>query len=74
MLFSLVLTIFLIPGAEASEETEIAVTMVGDSVYDLDQENRLFRASVDVTNYDPGDGYYYLQVIQPTTGKIIRES
>lgn len=55
------------------EETIVNVSITGNSIIDLDSSDRLVRAYVDVTNFDPRHGYYYMQIIQPITGKIISE-
>jgi len=68
-----VLIMITIPIIHASELTQIKVTIVGESIINLDETNRLMRASVEVLNYDAaGDGYYYMQLIQPG-GKILSE-
>jgi hypothetical protein len=57
---------------EETQDTIINVT-INEPILDLDLENRLVRATVEVINYNPsGDGYYYMQIIQPG-GKIITE-
>ncbi len=69
-----VLIMMTIPVIYASEATQIKVTIVGDSVINLDETSRLIRANVEVQNYDSaGDGYYYMQLIQTGTGKILSE-
>ena len=74
--------IFLIPASYVAkaddetswtEESQISVSIVGNSVINLDSDNRLLRAYVDIVNHDPGDGYYFLRVIQSATDKIISE-
>jgi hypothetical protein len=55
------------------DETIIDVSIVGESVINLDSSNTLLRAYVDITNFDPSDGYYYLRIIQPATDTIISE-
>lgn len=74
--------IFLIPAsyvAKADNETSwteeslISVSIVGDSVINLDSDNRLLRAYVDIVHHNPGNGYYFLRVIQSATDKIISE-
>ncbi|MEE9535531.1 MAG: hypothetical protein V3V58_03205, partial [Nitrosopumilaceae archaeon] len=48
--------------------------IVGDPVIDLDSTNRLMRANVVVTNYNPaGTGIFFMQLIQSSTGKILSE-
>ncbi|MFB5631489.1 MAG: hypothetical protein ACE5RN_07860 [Nitrosopumilaceae archaeon] len=78
-LFSFMLA-FLIPSitfAQSNnnwdEETLIDVSIVGDSVINLDSSNTLLRAYVDITNFDPSDGYYFLRVTQSDSGIIISE-
>ncbi len=55
------------------EETVIDVSIVGEPVINLDSSNTLLRAYVDITNFDPRDGYYFLQIIQLATDTIITE-
>ncbi|NIQ15524.1 MAG: hypothetical protein GTO02_14340, partial [Candidatus Dadabacteria bacterium] len=55
------------------EETIIDVSIVGEPVINLDSSNTLLRAYVDITNFDPRDGYYFLQIIQSATDTIITE-
>jgi len=69
-----ILIMMTIPIIHASEETQITVTIVGEPIINLDDTNRLIRASVEVQNYDAsGDGYYYMQLIQKETGNILSE-
>jgi len=68
-----VLIMITIPIIHASELTQITVTIVGEPIINLDDKNRLIRASVEVQNYDSsGDGYYFMQLIQPG-GRILSE-
>jgi len=80
LIFFSIIAAFLIPtnilaGSENAwdEETIIDVSIVGDSVINLDSSNTLLRIYVDITNFDPGDGYYFLRVIQSSTNTIISE-
>ncbi len=69
-----VLIMMTIPIIHASESTQIKVTIVGESIINLDEKKRFIRADVEVQNYDSsGDGYYYMQLIQLGTGKILSE-
>jgi len=68
-----ILIMIVIPIIHASELTQIKVILKGETVINLDETNRLMRASVEVLNYDAaGDGYYFMQLIQPG-GKILSE-
>jgi len=55
------------------EETIVDVSIVGDPVINLDSSNTLLRVYVDISNFDPSDGYYYLRVTQSATDTIISE-
>ena len=55
------------------EETIIDVSIVGDPVINLDSSNTLLRVYVNITNFDPSDGYYYLRLTQSATDTIISE-
>ena len=81
-LSSVIFLIFLIPHSFAEEESTwsnweeesiINVSINGISEINLDTSNRLIRAYVDVTNFDPNDGRYVMKIIQPITDKIISE-
>jgi len=80
LIFFSIIVAFLIPTnilAETDEgwdaETIIDVSIVGDSVINLDSSNTLLRVYVDITNFDPSDGYYFLRIIQSATNTIISE-
>ena len=77
-----IFVIFLIPTsyvAKADEETsweeesQISVSIVGNSIINLDSDNRLIRAYVDILNFNPSDGFYYMRIVQTPTDKIITE-
>jgi len=77
-----IFVIFLIPTsyvAKADEETsweeesQITVSIVGNSIINLDSDNRLIRAYVDILNFNPSDGFYYMRIVQTPTDKIITE-
>jgi hypothetical protein len=55
------------------EETIIDVSIVGEPVINLDSSNTLLRVYVDITNFDPSDGYYYLSITQSATDTIISQ-
>ena len=80
LVFFCIMATFLIPtnilaGSDEGwdAETIIDVSIVGDSVINLDSPNTLLRVYVDITNFDPSDGYYFLRVIQSATNTIISE-
>ena len=80
LIFFSIIAAFLIPTnilAESEEgwdaETIIDVSIVGDSVINLDSSNTFLRVYVDITNFDPADGYYFLRVLQSATNTIISD-
>lgn len=58
---------------EVWEDTKIDVNIVGDPIINLDSANTLLRVYVDITNFDPRDGYYYLRIVQSSTDTVISE-
>jgi hypothetical protein len=56
------------------EQTNVVVSIIGSSEINLDLSNRLVRAYVDITNFDPSDGRYMMRIIQSLTDKIIAEN
>ena len=67
------LPLLAIPLASGFENTEIIVSMIGKSVINLDDSERLVRAYVEVINFDPSDGLYIMKIIHSSTGEIISE-
>ncbi len=69
----MLLPLVLIQTASAFDDTEITVSIIGNSIIYLDDNNRLIRAYVDVTNFDPSEGSYLMKIIHLSTGTIISE-
>lgn len=67
------LPLLAIPLVSGFENTVITVSMIGKSVINLDDSERLVRAYVDVINFDPSDGLYIMKIIHSSTGEIISE-
>jgi len=59
---------------QASELTEITVTIIGDPVIVLNSPKNMIRANVEIENYDPRDGYYFMKVVDTSSGQVLRES
>jgi len=77
-----IFVIFLIPtcyiakadsSTSGEEESKVSVSIVGNPIINLDSNNRLIRAYVDILNFNPSDGYYFMRIIQTSTDKIISE-
>ncbi len=63
-----------VSAVNADELTHISIQIVGDSEISLDSPNRIIRWNIEIQNFDPRDGYYYMRVVQLSTGKILTES
>lgn len=59
--------------ASAEDPQTIEITILGKPQVDIGSENRLLRANVVITNFDPSDGHYQMQITQLSTQKIIYE-
>jgi len=70
------LAAMMIPLAYASGTTQVTVTTVGGSVIDLNslEKDRMVRVYAEFVDFDLSDGYFLMNIIQPSTGKIISES
>jgi len=66
--------VLTVSAVNADELTQISIQITGDSVISLDSPNRIIRCSIEIQNFDPGDGYYYMRVAQLSTGKILTVS
>lgn len=69
----LVLGIFFPAVVNADETTQVEITL-SESKMDYDSTNRLVRANVEITNYNPNDGYYFIRVTNTNTDEVIKES
>jgi len=65
-----------IPLAQAAESVQLDTTLVGDSVIDLnwDDKDRLVRVYSQFSNFDIDDKYFTMNVIQSSTGSIVASS
>ena len=57
-----------------SAEPLITVQMTGPSTFYLDSPTNIIRASVEIQNYTPSDGRYYMGIIHLPTQKILKVS
>ena len=58
----------------ASTETVITVQMDGPSTFYLDESNQIIRATVEIHNYTPSDGIYFMKVTHLPTQKLMKDS
>jgi len=69
----LVLGIFFPAVVNADETTQVEITL-NESKMDFDSTYRLVRANIEITNYNPNDGYYFMRVTNQNTEEVIKES
>jgi hypothetical protein len=58
----------------AEELPIITIDFISGNVIDLDKSPQMIRAEVRIQNYDPQDGYHFMQVIRLSDGEIIKNS
>jgi hypothetical protein len=54
-------------------DTVITVEMNGPSIFYLDESNQIIRALVEIQNYTPSDGIYFMKVTHLPTQKVMRD-
>lgn len=52
----------------------ITIDFVSGNIIDLDESPQMIRANVQIQNYNPQDGYHYMEITRLSTGEIIRNS
>jgi len=52
----------------------ISIDFVSGNIIDLDESPQMIRAYIQILNYDPRDGYHYMQVIRVSDGEIIKNT
>ena len=77
-LFSLVfaLSIFAVHTVHASESTQLDTTLVENSVFDLnwEEKDRVAQVFAQFENFDPTDEYFTMSVIQVESGDTVADS
>jgi len=58
----------------AEELPIITIDFVSGNIIDLDKSPQMIRAQVQIQNYDPRDGYHFMQVIKANDGEIIKDT
>ncbi len=56
-----------------STEPIITVQMNGPSTFYLDQSNQIIRATVEIQNYTPSDGIYFMKVTHLPTQRVLKD-
>jgi hypothetical protein len=55
-----------------SSDTIITVQMNGPSTFYLDESNQIIRAAVEIQNYTPSDGIYFMKVTHIPTQRVLK--
>jgi len=58
----------------AEEIPIITIDFVSGNEIDLDDGPQMIQATVQIQNYDPQDGYHFMQVIRLSDGEIIKDT
>ena len=59
--------------AIAETDPIITVQMDGPSIFYLNESNQIIRASVEIQNYTPSDGIYFMKVTHLQTKKVMKD-
>jgi len=52
----------------------ITINFISGNIIDLDEGPQMVRANVEIQNYNPQDGYHFMQVIRLSDGEIIKDT
>jgi len=52
----------------------ITIDFISGNIIDLDDGPQMVRANVEIQNYNPQDGYHFMQVIRLSDGEIIKDT
>jgi len=51
----------------------ITITIKGDSIFYLDSPNAIIRGNVEIFDFSPSDGYYFMKVTHLPTQKVLKD-
>jgi len=73
--FSIFLVLGLLtPVFAAEDETQVMINFITGTTIEYDSPDRFVRANVEIMNYDPRDGYYYMRVTNIATEEILKDT
>ncbi len=58
----------------AEELSIITLNFTSGNIIDLDKSPQMIRAEIQIQNYNPQDGYTYMQVTRVSDGEIIKDT
>ena len=56
------------------EEPVITINFISKNIIDLDENPQMIRADIQIQNYDPQDGYHFMQIIRLSDQEIIKDT
>ena len=73
LVFFSVLLIFQINNIYGAEELPVVtIDFVSGDIIDLDKNPQMIRANIEIHNYNPQDGYHFMQIIRQSDGEIMK--
>ncbi|EIJ65124.1 hypothetical protein BD31_I1750 [Candidatus Nitrosopumilus salaria BD31] len=73
-LFSIILLFQGVQVFGSEELPIITIDFVSGNIIDLDESPQMIRADIQIQNYNPHDGYHFMQIIRLSDGEIIKTS
>ena len=58
----------------AEELPIITIDFTSGNIIDLDESPQIIRADIQIQNYNPQDGYHFMEITRVSNGEIIRNS
>ncbi len=77
IIFGLLSVILLFQAHQVYADGElpiITLNFTSGNIIDLDKSPQMIRAEVQIQNYDPQDGFHFMQVIRLSDGEIIKDT
>ena len=50
----------------------VTIDFISGNIIDLDKNTQMIRAEIQIQNYNPQDGYHFMQIIRSSDGEIIK--
>ena len=74
--FSLFLVIGLLTPVFAAEDetTQVMINFITEPIIEYDSSDRLVRANVEISNYNPRDGYHFMRITNIATEEILKDT
>jgi len=74
--FSLFLVMGLLTPVFAAEDetTQVMINFITEPIIEYDSSDRLVRANVEISNYNPQDGYHFMRITNIATEEILKDT